>query len=112
MIVPIYGTLLVSMAWRASAVGGCEGKNKPALRKLGGLSFVFSDAVLSLTEVTGIISEKLVSPQVSTILILASYYLAQYCFAKSALLEDEKTSQRSPTKGSAKGKVMASKKKR
>lgn len=112
---PIYGTLLVSMAWRASAAGSCEGKNNPPLRKLGGFSFVLSDAVLSLTEVTGIVSERLVSLQISTVIILASYYLAQYCFTRSALLGDDQTMGKSRGGNSKSGRgraAMGSKKRR
>ena len=78
--IPIYMLLLLGMAWRATAEG-----NTNCYRKIGGYSFIVSDLLLALTEVTGIIGPKLCSPQMSTILVLSTYYFAQYGIAKSAL---------------------------
>ena len=84
--VPIYVALLLGMAWRASVQKKTPNDGKAIwLTRLGGVSFVISDGILGLTDITGIISRKVVTPQLSTILVLSTYYLAQYCLAKSAL---------------------------
>ncbi|KAH9528369.1 lysoplasmalogenase TMEM86A [Dermatophagoides farinae] len=59
--------------------------NRIPATRMAAISFVISDSILGLTEITGMIGPHIIPKYVSHVLILSTYYFAQYCFTRSAL---------------------------
>lgn len=68
------------MVWRA-----LETRRNGELVRIGAVSFLVSDTILSLTELTQMIPTTVVSVPLANLLVLSTYYFSQFCFTKSAL---------------------------
>ncbi|XP_027201457.1 lysoplasmalogenase TMEM86A [Dermatophagoides pteronyssinus] len=82
--IPAYILIILTMAYRASLHRDSVHiwNHIPATR-MAAISFVISDSILGLTEITGLI---MIPKYVRHVLILSFYYFSQYCFTKSAIL--------------------------
>lgn len=88
--IPIYSLLILTMVY--NTVLGNEDQSRINLlgkkipySKLAGIVFLMSDTILGLTEISSLLGPHIIREDISSFLILFTYYFAQYLFAKYAI---------------------------